>query len=141
MKCPSCGRKFSEVKSFPVTCSCLAKFGEDGGLIERSIQPIPANEPKPTIASPEPVGTAMAEAIPKWSLSMKGGCQCRDWELKMNRWGRSGCEARRGEIVNHLVSQGKHLIPALAAVPDAIKRIAANRMLDHAIKRSTEIAG
>ena len=82
----------------------------------------------------EPVGTHLASMIPGWAKSMKGGCQCSDWEAKMNRWGASGCESRREEIVNHLASQSDQLVPPLAAVPKGIKKVVASKMLDKAIR-------
>lgn len=138
MKCPACGREFSEVKSFPVTCSCLAKFGVDGGLIERQVDPIQAIDSKPSISAPEPVGTHLASLIPDWAKSMKGGCGCKDWEAKMNRWGVAGCKSRREQIVNHLMSQQEHLAKPLQALPDVLKRVAAGKLVDLAIRRSTK---
>ena len=138
VKCPACGREFSDVKSFPVTCSCLAKFGVDGGLIERQVEPIQVRESKPSISAPEPVGTHLASLIPDWAKSMKGGCGCKDWELKMNRWGIDACEKNREQIVNHLMSQDEHLVKPLQCLPEALKRVVANKMLDRAIKMSRQ---
>lgn len=93
---------------------------------------------KPSISSPEPVGTHLASLIPDWAKSMKGGCGCKDWELKMNRWGVDACEKNREQIVNHLMSQDEHLVKPLQCLPEALKRAVANKMLDRAIKMSRQ---
>ena len=137
MKCPNCSRDLGQVESFPVTCSCLMKISEDGSIVHRVDKPIPS-KPKPSIKEPEPVGTHLASLIPDWAKSMKGGCSCKDWEAKMNRWGVAGCKSRREQIVNHLMSQQEHLAKPLQALPDVLKRLAAGKLVDIAIRRSTK---
>ena len=80
------------------------------------------------------VGTELAKQIPKWAVQFKGGCGCKDMQKKMDRWGPDGCYARRHQIVAHLLTQSEHLIPAFQLVPDAVKRIVAQRMLNKAIR-------
>jgi hypothetical protein len=137
MRCPNCDRDFGDVSSFPVTCSCLAKVGKDGALIHRATKPIPSRI-SPTIPVPEPVGTNLASLIPEWAKSMKGGCSCRDWEVKMNRWRVDGCEAHREQIIDHLMNQSEHLVKPLQHLPAALKRAVAGKMLDKAIKMSRQ---
>lgn len=117
MVCTKCGRAAQHALTHCPAC---------GGKLERAV--------KPSISAPEPVGTHLASLIPDWAKSMKGGCGCKDWELKMNRWGVDACEKNREQIVNHLMSQQEHLIPPLRALPAFAKRAAANRLLDKAIK-------
>lgn len=82
-------------------------------------------------------GSALAALIPDWAVSMKGGCGCKDWENKMNKWGPDVCgTTQRENIVNHLMAQDEQLIPPLRTLPAFAKRLAANKMLDVAIKRS-----
>jgi hypothetical protein len=95
------------------------------------------SERKPAeVLKPEPVGTNLASLIPEWAKSMKGGCSCRDWEVKMNRWRADGCEAHREQIIDHLMSQSDHLVKPLQHIPAALKRVVAGKMLDKAIKMS-----
>ena len=92
--------------------------------------------PAEPIKDPEPVGTELAKLIPDWAVQFKGGCGCKDMQKKMDRWGVVGCRARTNEIVAHLLSQSDRLIPAFKIVPRHLKRIAAIRMLNKAIKNS-----
>ncbi len=43
-----------------------------------------------------------------WGIHAKkgGGCKCRDWEVKMNRWG-SDCRQHMDAIVDHLQAEAK----------------------------------
>ena len=82
---------------------------------------------------PEPVGSELAKLIPDWAVADKEGCYCKEWQRKMDRWGVKGCQVRRNEIVAHLLSSSSSLIPALSILPDAMKRIGANRLLSRAI--------
>ena len=76
--------------------------------------------------------------IPQWALKVDNeSCGCRRFRDKMNGWGVHGCESHRDEIVKHLLSQSKHLIPMLGALPDALKKAAANKMLTTAIRRAS----
>lgn len=55
---------------------------------------------------------------------------------KMDQWGVRGCEARRGQIVTHLMSQSDMLIPALRMAPVALRKVIAERLLNKAIKNA-----
>ena len=84
------------------------------------------------------VGTKLASLIPDWATTDTSGCGCKSWIKKMNRWGVSGCEANREEIINHLVKQKKYLIGPLRLVPDAVAKAGATKLLDKAIRLSEE---
>jgi hypothetical protein len=88
----------------------------------------------------EPVGTELAKLIPDWAFQFKSGCGCKDMAKKMDRWGINGCEARRSEIVAHLLSQSDMLVPALKAVPIGMKKVVAERLLNKAIQRARDAA-
>ena len=139
MRCPNCERLHSDSSLFPIQCSCRTRFGADGKIISarKGSSPVP-RRPHPSISAPEPVGTHLASLIPDWAKSMKGGCGCKDWEMKMNRWGVDACEKNREQIVNHLMSQDEHLVKPLQCLPEALKRVVANKMLDRAIKMSRQ---
>lgn len=82
-------------------------------------------------------GQALASLIPDWAVSFKGQCGCKDWAKKMDNWGPDTCDIeKREQIVNHLMSQDEKLIAPLRAIPVFAKRIAANKLLDKAIKMS-----
>jgi hypothetical protein len=84
-------------------------------------------------------GSALASLIPDWAVSIKGGCSCKDWEKKMNKWGPDACGTTQREgIVNHLMAQDEQLIPPLRALPAFAKRLAANKLLDAAIRKSVK---
>ena len=124
-RCSNCNAGFVGTK-----CpQCKTPSPAKGAVRDR----VPA---QPSISAPEPVGTHLASLIPDWAKSMKGGCGCKDWELKMNRWGVRGCEERSEQIVSQLMSQQEHLAKPLQALPDVLKRVAAGKLVDLAIKRS-----
>lgn len=82
-------------------------------------------------------GSALASLIPEWAVSFKGQCGCKDWAKKMDGWGPDACGGEKREsIVKHLMSQDEHLVAPLRALPAFAKRIAANKLLDKAIKMS-----
>ena len=81
----------------------------------------------------ELVGTELSKMIPDWAVQFEGACGCKDMAAKMDRWGAEGCEARRAQIVTHLMQQSDRLIPAFRLVPDAVKRSVASGMLSKAI--------
>lgn len=114
--------------------------GEDGKIVSSRKGGTPPERTvrRRSLANKEPVGTMMASIIPKWALSFKGGCSCRDWELKMNRWGISGCEEHRQEIIDHLSNQTDQLIPPFAVAPKMVRDAVAGQMLDLAIKRAKQ---
>ncbi len=82
------------------------------------------------------VGTELSKLIPKWATQFDGACGCKDFAKKMDSWGVSGCEARKDSIVAHLLSQSDHLIPAFRLIPEAGKRVAANLLLNKAIRNA-----
>lgn len=83
------------------------------------------------------VGSALASLIPDWAVSFEGQCSCKDWAKKMNGWGPDLCDGgNREQIIKHLMSQDEKLIAPLRAIPVFAKRIAANKLLDKAIKMS-----
>ncbi len=82
------------------------------------------------------VGTELAKLIPDWAIQFKETCGCKDMAKKMDSWGPDGCEKRRDQIVAHLLSQGNHLIPAFRLIPEAGKRVAANLLLNKAIRNA-----
>ncbi len=86
--------------------------------------------------SSEQVGTELSKLIPDWALQFKGKCGCKDMQKKMDRWGPDGCEKRRDQIVAHLLSQGDLLIPAFRIIPEAGKTVAANLLLNKAIRNA-----
>ena len=85
----------------------------------------------------EDVGSQLANLIPQWAVAnTKLDCSCKSYEAKMNRWGIVGCEERETEIVDHLVNQSSHLIPALRLAPKAMKRAVAKQLLHRAIAQT-----
>ena len=53
-------------------------------------------------------GTHLKNMLAAWGIHAKksGGCKCRDWEVKMNRWG-SECSKHMDAIVDHLQAEAK----------------------------------
>ena len=82
------------------------------------------------------VGTELSKMIPDWAIQFKDGCDCKDMQKKMDMWGPDGCDVRRGRIIAHLMVQSDRLIPAFKLVPDAMKKIVAERLLNKAIKNA-----
>ena len=80
----------------------------------------------------EPVGTELSKMIPEWATQFEGKCGCKDFARKMDKWGVAGCNSKRGVIIAHLLAQSEHLIPAFKLIPDAMKKLAAERMLSTA---------
>lgn len=78
-------------------------------------------------------GTELAWLIP--DLFESPGCDCKSYARKMNRWGVEGCEQRRERIEIHLVKQAKKN-KLLSLFGDALPRIAANKLVDIAIRRA-----
>jgi hypothetical protein len=93
-----------------------------------------ASDSVPMPLTRDGVGTELAKQIPEWAVQFKGKCNCKDMQVKMDKWGPDGCYERRNMIVAHLVGQSEHLIPAFQLVPDSIKRVIAGRMLNKAIR-------
>lgn len=140
MNCPTCGRGYSRDSVFPIKCSCRTRFDKDGNITSarKGRKPLQLPTRLTVDQAPEPVGTNLASLIPEWAKSMKGGCKCRDWEAKMNRWRVDGCETHREQIIDHLMNQSEHLVKPLQHLPAALKRAVAGKMLDKAIKMSRQ---
>ena len=51
----------------------------------------------------------------------------------MNAWGPAGCRTKEGLIVEHLLKQSDHLIPAFKLTPAPVKRLLAKALLHQAI--------
>ncbi len=84
------------------------------------------------------VGTELSKLIPKWATQFNGECKCKDVADKMDRRGIDWCEINKDQIVAHLLSQSDHLIPAFKLVPEAIKKVVAERLLRKAITNAKE---
>ena len=98
----------------------------------------------------ELVGTALKSRIEK-IVHIKAGetCRCRHLASQMDIWGIEGCEARRGEIIGHLVANRDMLVDALRqsqgwlghmsgliadVIPDIMLRAGADWLLTQAIE-------
>lgn len=83
------------------------------------------------------VGTELSKLIPSWAVQFDGQCGCKNMAKKMDNWGLPGCQANRKAIVNHLMQQSDKLIPAFRVaaglLPEALKRKAADKLLDKAM--------
>lgn len=84
------------------------------------------------------VGTELSKLIPDWALQFKGGCSCRDTAKKWDTYGIPWCERNREALINHLMSQEKHLSSVFKLVPETLKRIAAGKLIDRAIKAAKD---
>jgi hypothetical protein len=83
-------------------------------------------------------GSALASLIPDWAVQFKGGCKCRDMQVKMDRFGTALCkDPKKYEmIVDHLVNQSDRLIPVLRGIPKSLRERGARKLLDKAISMS-----
>ena len=97
------------------------------------------------------VGSCMTKRI-KGFLKIRdtAGCKCKAYATRMNTWGPDGCEKRRKEIVDHLMTQsdmiadaivstsipGCGLLARLIGTPAAtpLLKLGANWLLDESIK-------
>ena len=89
----------------------------------------------------ERVGTELSKLIPDWAVKDRSGCDCKSWINKMDRYGAKWCEANRPAIIEHLVRSKEHLIPAFRSLPDAVCRVVAGRLLNHAIRSASRSGG
>lgn len=71
---------------------------------------------------------SMLKKIPKSS------CGCGDIEKKMNEWGIEKCQSECQYIISHLVGQSDRIGKTATIVPVVIRRKAAEKMLNIAIK-------
>lgn len=87
------------------------------------------------------VGCQLSRIIPKWAVDVGKGCSCRDYALKMDRWGPDRCDTEyREKIVGHLLNQSDLLVPMFRAVPKKLKRFIAHQLLNRAIASAREKA-
>lgn len=136
--CPQCGSKIVGDRHC-VSCSKECRVSQ---MTKQQAPERPSNalkgkggsEVKEAFA--EPVGDALAALIPDWAVADRRGCDCKSWQLKMNRWGADGCEAREHSIVQHLVKQSQYLKGVLSYLPRATYEYAAKHILRRAIKNA-----
>jgi len=81
-------------------------------------------------------GSALESLIPEWVVQFKDRCGCKDYSKKMDKWGTEGCEARRDEIIEHLMQQSDKLIPIFRGLPDSFRKASAKKLLAKAIAMS-----
>ena len=90
---------------------------------------------------PVKVGTRLTKVIERsvpealLSLVPKATCGCKDYAKKMDNWGLAGCLAKEKDILDHLVKQSDTMGTVVKIVPKAVRRKAAKRMFDIAVKR------
>ena len=82
------------------------------------------------------VGNQLGLLIPKWVVQSNSQCKCSDMAAKMDRYGIVWCEDNKDTIVAHLMSQSEHLIPVFKLVPAAMKKIAAEQLVNKAIENA-----
>ncbi len=84
-------------------------------------------------------GDALESLIPEWAVEMdKSNCGCHNMKKAMNQWGTKMCEKKRDYLVRHLLSQEEHLVKPLRYLPQSVKEAAARRLVDKAIKLSSQ---
>ena len=87
------------------------------------------------LAKPRPSGgpgTELEKLIPKFFAD--GGCECKSYARKMDRWGVDGCEERFDEIVSHLVKQAAKV--RIVNLFGPVNRMVAQRWVTRAIDNS-----
>jgi hypothetical protein len=82
------------------------------------------------------VGHQLGLLIPKWVVQSSSQCKCSDMAAKMDQYGIKWCEDNRNTIVAHLMSQSEHLIPAFKLVPNKMKKLVAEQLLNKAIENA-----
>ncbi len=130
---------------------------EDFAAVADRTRQTTAGRQRPVEMARERVGTALKARIEKLAAIRSGtGCGCNNLAIQMDRWGCSGCETHREEIVRHLVGNADMLAEAIAAanVPGCgliaklagtsaavpVLRIGANWLLTRAIEDAREQA-
>ena len=78
-------------------------------------------------------GTELKKLIPLL-LEFKG-CKCKNYAIKMNRWGVEGCVTKFDLIVEHLVDQSKKRM-ALRLFPAALAKQVAAALVSKAIENA-----
>lgn len=138
ISCPVCSRNKKQPHAEKNMCACGAVFDGRGNLIGDAPQidmAEPEPEAKPSDFKNKP-GSALQSLIPDWVVQFKKGCGCKDMRIKMDRWGTEGCISKENQIIGHLLQQNDKLIPMFRGVPKSIKKLAAKKLLDKAIKLS-----
>lgn len=81
------------------------------------------------------------KSLPKSMLDKvpKSSCGCSDIEKKMNSWGIEKCESESQYIISHLVGQSDKIGIAATVVPLVVRRKAAEKMLNIAIKMERKL--
>tara|TARA_R110000851_G_scaffold96452_13_gene209348 strand:- start:621 stop:1073 length:453 start_codon:yes stop_codon:yes gene_type:complete len=64
----------------------------------------------------------------------KATCGCGNLERKMNSWGIEKCKQQSEYIISHLVSQSEKMGKVTTAIPLVLRRKAAEKMLNLAIR-------
>lgn len=82
----------------------------------------------------EGVGTELSKLIPRWAYGNK--CQCQKKARQLNAAGIAWCEQNTEHIVQYLVDQSEHLIPAFRVVPASGRKAIAERLVSKAIKNA-----
>lgn len=80
------------------------------------------------------VGTELRKLLPDWIVSGKKSCSCDSAAEKLDRYGVAWCEQNTDQIVQYLVDQSEHLIPAFRVVPASGRQAIAERLVRKAIK-------
>jgi len=75
--------------------------------------------------------------IPEWAVRDKMGCGCNSVANKWDKYGIQWCKRNTNLMVEHLMSQAKHLIPALSSLPKSIQRAGAKIVVEKAIYNAT----
>ena len=84
------------------------------------------------------VGTELSRLIPDWAVKQGSGCNCKSVAKKWDKYGVAWCERNRELIVGHLLGQSDHLIPAFKLVPEAARKLVADKLLNKAIRAAKE---
>ncbi len=88
-----------------------------------------ANKEEPVAQTTTGPGTELKNMLAAWGIHAKkgGGCKCRDWEIKMNRWG-SDCWQHMDAIVDHLQAEAKKRnLPFVRKAGEMLVKRAINR--------------
>ena len=80
------------------------------------------------------VGTELAKLIPRWAY--RNGCKCKKKAAEYDSAGVAWCEQNTDQIMQYLVDQSEHLIPAFRLVPVSGRRAVAEQLVAKAIKNA-----
>ena len=83
------------------------------------------------------------KSIPKAFLDKipKSSCGCQDIGKKMNKWGIEKCRKESEFIISHLVGQSNKFGKTATLMPVVVRRKAAEKMLNIAIKMEQKARG